>query len=244
MLEKNAFIKKTYQMAKLETAFVLGAGLGTRLRPLTADTPKPMLKVKGKPLIEHIFEKLTAAGIKNIIINTHHAPQKYLEYFASPYYGGAKITFVNEPELLDTGGGLKNILPLFCRESGILVYNGDIFWEGDISKFIRHFEESKKSASLILRSEGANKNVAIKNGCVSDMRFEIGARYDKLMQFTGIFACKKEFLDIVKNTPQKKFSTVKSLLEMIKLDENSVEAYEDNSNWTDIGTPSEYEKIK
>lgn len=231
-------------MAKLKTAFVLGAGLGTRLRPLTANTPKPMLPVKGKPLIEHIFEKLSSAGIENIIVNTHHAPQKYSEYFVSSYYNGAKIVFVNEPELLDTGGGLKNILPLIGPENDILVYNGDIFWEGDIFKFIKHFEESPKTASLVLRSDGANKNVAVKGGYVSDIRFEIGASHEKLMQFTGIFACKKEFLDIVKNTPQKKFSTVQSLLETIKLGENSVEAYEDNSNWTDIGTPQEYEKIK
>lgn len=231
-------------MAKLKTAFVLGAGLGTRLRPLTADTPKPMLPVKGKPLIEHIFEKLSNSGMENIVVNTHHAPQKYSEYFTSSHYNGARITFVNEPELLDTGGGLKNILPMISAESGILVYNGDIFWEGDISKFIKSFEESAKAASLVLREEGANKNVAVKNGCVADIRFETGAKYDSLMQFTGIFAAKKEFLEIVKNTPQKKFSTVNALIELIKSDENSVGAYIDNSNWTDIGTLKEYEKIR
>ena len=128
-------------MSKLKTAFVLGAGLGTRLRPLTLDTPKPMLPVGGKPLIEHIFGNLAAAGFEQIIVNTHHAAQKYAQYFSSPKFKGASLRFVHEEELLDTGGGLKNILDFIDFESGALVYNGDIFWEGDIKKFADFFEK-------------------------------------------------------------------------------------------------------
>lgn len=231
-------------MGKIKTAFVLGAGLGTRLRPLTLNTPKPMLPIKGKPLIEHIFDSLIASDIENIIVNTHHAHQRYSEYFTKPNFKGAKLTFVHEPELLDTGGGLKNILPIIDTEGGILVYNGDIFWEGDISKFLNSVEESQGVASLVLRDDGANRNVAVKDNCVVDMRSTLGAKYDKMMQFTGIFACKKEFLNFVKNIVQEKFSTVHALLEIIKLGTSPINAYTDNSPWTDIGTIPEYEKIK
>ena len=231
-------------MPKLKTAFVLGAGLGTRLRPLTLDTPKPMLPVKGKPLIEHIFEKLIAAGIENIIVNTHHAAQKYAQYFSSSKFSGASLRFVHEEELLDTGGGLKNILEFLDFESGVLVYNGDIFWEGDIKKFAEFFENTHCPAALVLRDEGANKNVSTCGGFVRDMRFSLGAKAEKTMQFTGIFACRKEFLEIIKSRPQKKFSTVEAMLELIKTSPNSVAAYLDNSPWTDIGTISEYEKIR
>ena len=231
-------------MPKLKTAFVLGAGLGTRLRPLTSDTPKPMLPVGGKPLIEHIFEKLTAAGFEEIIVNTHHAAEKYAQYFSSPEFRGAKLRFAHEEELLDTGGGLKNILKFLDFESGVLVYNGDIFWDGDIKKFAQFFEKTPCPAALVLRDEGANKNVEVGGGFVKDMRSALGVKGEKSMQFTGIFACRKEFLALIKSTPRKKFSTVEALLELIKNSPDSVAAYSDNSPWTDIGTISEYEKIK
>ncbi|MBR4597683.1 MAG: NTP transferase domain-containing protein [Opitutales bacterium] len=231
-------------MSKLKTAFVLGAGLGTRLRPLTLDTPKPMLPVGGKPLIEHIFGNLAAAGFEQIIVNTHHAAQKYAQYFSSPKFKGASLRFVHEEELLDTGGGLKNILDFIDFESGALVYNGDIFWEGDIKKFADFFEKCPCPAALALREEGANKNVSVRQNRVCDMRFALGAEFEKTMQFTGIFACRKEFLEIVKKRPEKNFSTVEALLELIKKSPGSVAAYTDNSPWTDIGTIAEYEKIK
>ena len=146
-------------MRKIETAFVLGAGLGTRLRPLTLDTPKPMLPVGGVPLIERIFQSLEAAGIKKIVVNTHHRPEKYAEMFKSGQFRSAALEFVYEPVLLDTGGGLKNALPLLGK-SGVLVYNADILFGGDISKFLADFEKSEGfCASLILRGEGSNKNV-------------------------------------------------------------------------------------
>ena len=129
-------------------------------------------------------------------------------------------------------------------ESGVLVYNGDIFWEGDIKKFAEFFEKTPCPAALVLRDEGANKNVSISGGFVKDMRFSLGAKGEKSMQFTGIFACRKEFLQIIKSYPQKKFSTVEALLELIKKSPDSVAAYTDNSPWTDIGTINEYEKIK
>ncbi len=231
-------------MQKISTAFVLGAGLGTRLRPYTESTPKPMLEIKGKPLIAHIFDSLIDAGISRIIINTHHCPQKYAEYFSSNKYKSAELIFVNEPILLDTGGGLKNISKYLNSKESLLIYNGDIFFEGDISKLIEAHQKNLPLATLMLRQEGTSKNVSVVGNKLVDMRFTLGCDYEKAMQFCGIFIASPSFVKEFKNYKKDIFSTVDLMLEAIKNTPNSIEVHVDNSSWTDIGTVEEYLKIK
>jgi Nucleoside-diphosphate-sugar pyrophosphorylase involved in lipopolysaccharide biosynthesis/translation initiation factor 2B, gamma/epsilon subunits (eIF-2Bgamma/eIF-2Bepsilon) len=232
-------------MQKIKTAFVLGAGLGTRLRPLTDNTPKPMLPVGGIPLIARIFADLVNAGIMRIIVNTHHAAYKYAEEFPSNTFMGAELIFVHEEKLLDTGGGLKNILPLLKEDAGILVYNGDILYTGNIAKFLNDFENSQAEASLVLRSAGAVCNVSVCGEYVCDMRGILGAEYDVKMQFCGVFAASRKVLDAFAARSDNVFSTVDVLVDFIKQNPESVKAYaDDESQWSDIGTAEEYLRVK
>jgi MurNAc alpha-1-phosphate uridylyltransferase len=108
-----------------ETAVILAAGLGSRMRPLTLTTPKPLLPLAGRPILETILHRVRAAGVRRIIINTHHlAPQ--LATFCAPQ---PDITLIHEPNLLDTGGALaamdaQNLLP----DTPFFIINGDTFW--------------------------------------------------------------------------------------------------------------------
>src|SRR5690242_12726955 len=95
--------------SKITQAFVLGAGLGTRLRPLTDDLPKPLVPIFQKPLITFAFDHLIAFGIEKFIVNTHHLPERFAETFLENSYREIPITFVHEPVRLETGGGIKNI---------------------------------------------------------------------------------------------------------------------------------------
>lgn len=231
-------------MTRPKTAFVLGAGLGTRLRPLTLNTPKPMLCIKGRPLIERIFDKILDSSINDILINTHHAPQVYCDHFKGEFYKAARLKFIHEETLLDTGGALKNALEFIDTESGILVYNGDILSGANIAKFLDFFENSTESVALMLRDSGANKNVAVKDGHVCDMRFLLKNDFEKTAQFTGIFAARGEFFKFLKEEPRAIFSTVDIFLKMIQKSPLSIAAYFDNSDWNDIGTLAEYERLK
>src|SRR5215470_891113 len=96
-------------MAAIAHAFVLAAGLGKRLRPLTDELPKPLVPIFQKPLITFALDHLFAIGIDRIFINTHRLPEKFTEEFPDDRYSDKKLTFVNEPVLLETGGGIKNI---------------------------------------------------------------------------------------------------------------------------------------
>src|SRR5437660_1123836 len=109
----------------IQNAFVLGAGLGTRLQGLTARRPKPMIPICNKPLVTFAFDHLLGTRVKNFVINTHHRAEAYAEHFPEQTYRGAPIHFEHEPVLLETGGGIKNVERIL-RDEPFIVYNGDI----------------------------------------------------------------------------------------------------------------------
>jgi len=114
-------------------AMILAAGRGERLRPLTDSTPKPMLPVAGKPLLEHHIERLVAAGISDIVINTCWLAQQIEDYFQDASQRlGATIRWSRETQALETGGGIAKALPLLGEQPFMLV-NGDVWSDFDLA---------------------------------------------------------------------------------------------------------------
>lgn len=108
-------------------AMILCAGRGERLRPLTDQTPKPLLKAGGRPLVEHTLRALVAAGISQIVINTAHLGEMIRDYLGDGGRFDAEIAYSDESDgVLETGGGILRALPLLGREDPFLVVNGDI----------------------------------------------------------------------------------------------------------------------
>jgi MurNAc alpha-1-phosphate uridylyltransferase len=107
-------------------AMILAAGRGERMRPLTDHTPKPLLPVAGKPLIEYHIERLAAAGINELVINHAHLGAKIEAYLQDGHRWGVSIHYSPETAALETGGGIFNALPLLGEEP-FLVVNGDIW---------------------------------------------------------------------------------------------------------------------
>jgi len=116
-------------------AMILAAGLGTRLRPLTLQTPKPLLEVGGKPLIVWHIEALKRAGVTQIVINTAWLGDKLVEALGSGQAFGVEILWSNESEPLETAGGIQKALPLLGSEPFILV-NGDVWTRFDFSALV------------------------------------------------------------------------------------------------------------
>lgn len=113
--------------ATIETAMVLAAGLGKRMRPLTATRPKPLVEVAGKPLLDHVFDRLRAAGIKRAVVNVHYLADA-LEAHLKRRVNDIEISVSDERgHLLETGGGLVKALPLIADDR-FLVVNSDNFW--------------------------------------------------------------------------------------------------------------------
>lgn len=143
-------------------AFVLGAGFGTRLRPLTDSWPKPLLPVAGRPMVAHTFGRLASAGAGRFVVNTHHAPARWEECFPGGSWNGLPLAYSHEPVLLDTGGGLRAIEPLLSpSDSSVWIHNGDILTTLDLSRLARaHCAHPGALATLALRSSGPGRNVS------------------------------------------------------------------------------------
>ena len=107
-------------------AMILAAGLGSRMRPLTDSTPKPLLQVQGKPLLEHLIFRLKEAGCNEIIINVSYLADKIETFLAAKKTWGVKLTLSNEPFPLETAGGIVKALPLLGRQPFLLI-NSDVW---------------------------------------------------------------------------------------------------------------------
>lgn len=117
-------------------AMIFAAGLGTRLKPLTDTMPKALVKVGGKPLIEHVILNLKAAGAEKIVVNVHHFAGQIVDFLTSNNNFGIDIRISDESSmLLETGGGIKRAAPLFSSDKPILIHNVDILSNVDLRKF-------------------------------------------------------------------------------------------------------------
>lgn len=231
-------------MHKIKTAFILGAGLGTRLRPLTNTCPKPLLTLGGRPIITYPMEHLRAVGIERFIVNTHHCADEYDKIFSESQWMGTPIFFRYEPVLLDTAGGLKNIEDLIEDEETILVYNGDIVTNLPLQFLIdAHFFKNKE-ITLALRSEGFPLNVNLnEKDEICDLRHTLLNPGIRSCLFTGIYVVNKAFLNRLH--PGKKESIITALIDMIKQQPGSVAGVViDDGFWHDIGSVEEYEKVR
>ena len=130
---------------------IFAAGLGTRLKPLTNTMPKALVPILGKPLLEHVIEKLKQAGFNEIIINIHHFGEQVIEFVASKNNFGINIEFSDERDkLLDTGGAIKKA-GWFCEgDEPILIHNVDILSDIDIREVYNQHIQSKAMATLVV----------------------------------------------------------------------------------------------
>jgi NDP-sugar pyrophosphorylase family protein len=129
-------------------ALILSAGEGTRLRPVTLDQPKPMLRVGGRPILEHLVALLRHHGITEIAVNLHYRPEAIVEHFGDGTRFGVSIMYSPELELLGTAGAAKQ-LEWFLTETFVLMY-GDVLTDLDLTDLIDHHRRHGALATLAL----------------------------------------------------------------------------------------------
>lgn len=229
--------------APIRAAFVLGAGLGTRLRPLTEDRPKPLVPIFGKPLITFAFDHLRAFGVERFVVNTHHHPEAYERLLGarggSAVYQGCPVSFRHEPVLLDTAGGIGNVRDLLGDEP-FLVHNGDVLADLPLAGLIAAHFENGNIATLLLRSSGGPLHVQFdrQKRLVMDIRGGIGGRGEPAFLFSGIYVLSPE---IFRYIPEGKIcSIVPIFLEIAKAGGRVGGIVLDEGLWFDLGTRESY----
>jgi mannose-1-phosphate guanylyltransferase len=162
-------------MTKITQAFVLGAGLGRRLRPLTDDLPKPLIPIFQKPLITFALDHLIEAGVERFVINTHKLPQLFQNFFGDNEYAGHAVTLVHEPDLLETGGGIKNAEPNLGSDP-FVTYSGDILADINLQPLIDEHFRRGNDVTLALRDTGLASDVALRDHRIVDLANRYGTR--------------------------------------------------------------------
>ncbi len=222
----------------IHKAFILGAGLGTRLQPLTHVRPKPLVPIFHEPMANFALRHCQSVGISRFAINTHHLPKTWDTCYPNATYKGSSLEFFHEPTLLDTGGGIRNISS-FIENDPILIYNGDILTNIDIQSLIDNHLSSGNVATLALRSSGQNCNVNLEGNHVSDMRNILNST-PGTHQFTGVYCINPEILDFIPN--EEIVSIMPAFIELIQNRQLGAVVLDDG-DWFDIGTPDAYSEI-
>src|SRR6185503_6451472 len=136
-----------------EVAMVMAAGLGKRMRPLTATRPKPLVEVAGKPLIDHCVERLRAAGVKKVVVNVHYLADA-LEAHLKNHFKNIEIIISDEREqLLETGGGLVRALPLIDADPFLSVNSDNLWVDGPVDTLrllASNWDEARMDALLLV----------------------------------------------------------------------------------------------
>lgn len=220
-------------------AFILGAGLGTRLAPLSHILPKPLMPVFDKPLIQHTMDRFMAAGVTEFIINTSYLDFTWDKAFPcpDPQYRGCPVTFSHEQEPLDSGGGVKKIIPLW-KDGPVIVHNGDILTDIPLSDLLAEHKRSGNLITMALRSVDGKRNVGFDaaTGRITDIRHALGIN-PGTHQFAGTYIMEPCVADMF--PAEEKFSIFPIWLELVR--QGKVGGVEfDWANWYEIGSPEGY----
>lgn len=245
----------TRQGKRVHQAFIPGAGLGTRLRPLTSHLPKPLVPLYHRAFAEWAMSSCVRAGIRRFAINTHHLADAWSD-FGNPAttgqprvtganglpavvrtWEGNEVTLFHEPVLLETGGGLKNIAA-WIGEEPLLVHNGDIFATLPVDQLIAAHAASGFPVTLALRSAGHAKHIALdaSHTRVTDIRRLLG-RADGTHVFSGIYCVNPGFLRLL--PAGEKVSVIPAFLTLAQQNQLGAVVL-DEGVWLDLGDRDSY----
>jgi len=222
-------------MAAIKQAFVLGAGLGKRLRPLTEDLPKPLIPIFQKPLITFALDHLIAAGVGSFVINTHHRAAAFQELFAEGSYRGHPVQLVHESEILGTGGGIKNIESLL-RPEPFIVCSGDLLTDINYAPLLEEHFRAGNDVTLALRDTGLGRDVALDGNRVVDIenRYGHAGRHD----FAGISVWTPAIFERI--PPGRNLSYIPVLGQWIGQGGRIGGVLSNERKWFNIGSRKEY----
>lgn len=241
VLDKENHIVEIIDLERFNTrlpidAVLMAGGKGERLRPLTEKTPKPLLKVGEKAIIDHNIDRLISYGVKNISVTVNYLGEQLEDHFAEPR-GEVKVQTVREPKFLGTIGSIRFVKELF--NDTILVMNSDLFTNINYEDFFLHFKEHDAEMSVA----AVPYTVSVPYGIFDLDGREIKGLIEKptynYYANAGIYLIKRDALDEI---PDDRFFNATDLIEKLISEGKKVIRFPLNGTWIDIGNPQDYQK--
>lgn len=220
-------------------AVLMAGGKGERLRPLTLTTPKPLLQIGGKPIIDHNIDSLINYGVTNISVTVNYLRDQLISHYSSPKPSGVKIECVSEQQFLGTIGALKLVKEFY--NDTILVMNSDLLTDIDFEDFYLHFKEH----DAMMSAAAIPYTISIPYGIFDLEGRNIKGVAEKpvynLYANAGIYLIKKEALKYI---PENQVFNATDLIDALTTNGQTIIRYPLSSLWIDIGTPEEYKKAQ
>lgn len=224
-------------------AMILAAGLGTRLRPFTDKTPKPLAPVNGKTVLERNIEYLAKYGITDIIINVHHLAEQIVELLRENNGYGSKITISDETDfLLETGGALKKAAGFFDDEPFVML-NADVLTDMSLDRMIEQHLHSKALATLAVSDRTTSRFLVFtpdgrlagwENTKTGAGRFVVESREYDRKAFSGVQVLSPAIFNYM--PPEEKFSIIEVYMRAAPL--NRIEYFDHTGHrFIDVGKP-------
>ena len=221
------------------TAMIMAAGLGKRMRPLTATKPKPLIEVAGKALLDHVLERLRIAGVQRVVVNVHYLADALEAHLSSRAHGLEIVISDERSLLLETGGGLVKAAPLIDSDP-FLAINSDNLWidgPADTLKLLAsQWDDERMDALLLLVPLARAEN----HHGIGDFHMDRTGRVRRRAKshvapfvFTGVQMVSKRLL---RDAPEGPFST--NILWNRAIDEGRCFGAVHQGLWFDVGTPT------
>lgn len=226
-------------MTEARTAMVLAAGKGERMRPLTLRMPKPLVPLAGRPLIDHVLDRLADAGVETAVVNVHYLPEQLEAHLAGRKGKSPEILISDERGvLLDTGGGAKKALPLLGR-GPFFIHNADTAWsEGAtpaLARMLRLWDPSVMDCLLLLAPVATSVGYTAKGdfSMAPDGRLQRRGEGEVVpFAFAGVSLCDER---LFKDAPEGRFSL--NLLWDRALAKGKLYGMRLDGRWMHVGTP-------
>lgn len=217
-------------------AVLMAGGKGERLRPLTEKTPKPLLKVGEKCIIDHNIDRLISYGVKHISVTVNYLKEQLEEHYALPH-NGVQVNCVREPKFLGTIGSIKFVESFY--NDTVLVMNSDVFTNINYEDFYLHFKEHDAEMSVAALPYTVSVPYGIFDLEGRDIQGLIEKPTYNYYANAGIYLIKRRALDEI---PNDTFFHATDLIEKLIAEEKKVIRFPLNGTWIDIGNPQEYQK--
>ncbi|HMO02348.1 MAG TPA: sugar phosphate nucleotidyltransferase [Oligoflexia bacterium] len=230
-------------------AMLFAAGVGSRLKELSASKPKALVEIAGQPMIAVVIERLKNFGVSHLVINLHHFPEQIKDCFRKRDNFGLKIDFSEESVLLDTGGGLKFARRFFQKDETFLIHNCDIYSEVDYADLLKLHQASEALATLAVKKRKSERGVLVdQNGYFVGWKgsdgpiLALGKEAAESIPFCGIHFANYNIFDYMP-FDKDKFSILEAYKNAVSAGERVLTYDIGDKYWIDVGTPEKVEEL-